>query len=149
MKHCLFLLFLAFFALCGCTATRYTEVNGERFAMISEKEEEELADQARLIVKRIKSRLSPAEKRLIETRKPEMIFVYSADRAGRATVRWVLPEREVNVVFEGEFLSSRMVSTLYARDKVPAVLDFSHPPSGRRKADTETPSRNNNIRRKF
>ena len=117
--------------------------------MISEKEEEELADQARLIIKRIKSRLSPAEKRLIETRKPEMVFVYSGDRAGRATVRWVLPEREVNVVFEGEFLSSRMVSTLYTRDKVPAVLDFSHPLSGRRKAETEKPSRNNNSRRKF
>ena len=140
---------LVLFMLCGCTATRYTEVDGERFAMISEKEEDELADQARLIIKRIRTRLSPAEKRLVETRKPEMSFVYSGDRAGRATVRWVLPEREVNVVFEGEFLSSRMVSTLYARDKVPAVLDFSHPPSGRRKADTETPSRNNNIRRKF
>lgn len=140
---------LALFMLCGCTATRYTEIDGERFAMISEKEEEELADQARLIIKQVKSRLSPAEKRLVEIRKPEMTFVYSDDRSGRATVRWILPEREINVVFEGEFLSSRMTSTLYTRDKVPPVLDFSQPPSGRRKAETEKPSRNNNRRRKF
>ena len=147
MKH--FLCLLALSLLCGCAATRYTEVDGERFAMISEQEEEELADQARLIIKRIKSRLSPAEKRLVETRKPEMKFVYSGDRSGRATVRWILPDREVNVVFEGEFLSSRMTSTLYTRDKVPAVLDFSQPPSGRRKAETDKSSRNNNSRRKF
>ena len=147
MKHCLCLLALLIF--CGCTPTRYTEIDGERFAMISEKEEEELADQARLIIKQVKSRLSPAEKRLVEIRKPEMTFVYSGDRSGRATVRWVLPDREVNVVFEGEFLSSRMTSALYTRDKAPAVLDFSRPPSGRRKAETDKPSRNNDSRRKF
>ena len=134
---------------CGCTATRYTEINGERFAMISEKEEAELADRARLIIKRIDSRLAPAERRLIGTRKPEMIFAYSGDRSGRATVRWVLPSREVNVLFEGEFLSPHMISTLYTRDKAPAVLDFSQPPSGRRKAETEKTSRNNDSRRKF
>ena len=143
----LFVSLLLFCLLCGCTATRYTEIDGKRLAMISEKEEEELADQARLIIKRIKSRLSPAEKRLVETRKPEMNFVYSADRSGRATVRWILPEREVNVVFEGEFLTSQMTSTLYTRDKAPAVLDFSQPPSRRRKAETETNSGNNNRRR--
>ena len=145
----LFLLLLSCCWFCGCTATRYTEVNGERFAMISEKEEEELADQARLIIKRIKTRLTPAEKRLIETRKPEMTFVYSGSRSGRAAVRWVLPAREVNVVFEGEFLSSHMTSTLYTRDNAPAVLDFSKPPSGRRKAGSDKNFRNNNSRRKF
>ena len=132
MKKLLFLSLL-FFALSGCTSTRYTEIDGRRCAMISEKEEAELADRARLIIDGIKSRLSPAEKRLIQTRKPEMRFVYSADRSGRATIKWVLPEREVNVVFEGEFLSSHMTSTLYSRDKAPAVLDFSRPPPGRRK----------------
>lgn len=149
MKHLFVFLFSAFFMFCGCTSTRYTEIDGERFAMISEKEEEELADQARLIIKQVKSRLSPAEKRLVEIRKPEMTFAYSGDRSGRATARWILPDRELNVVFEGEFLSSRMTSTLYTRDKVPPVLDFSQSPSGRRKAETENPSRNNNRRRKF
>ena len=148
MKKLLFLSLL-FFALCGCTSTRYTEIDGRRFAMISEKEEDELADRARLLINRINTRFSPAEERLVETRKPEMRFVYSGDRSGRATIKWVLPEREVNVVFEGEFLSSRMTSTLYSRDKAPAVLDFSRPPSRRRKAETEKPSRNNNSRRKF
>ena len=76
-----------------------------------------------------------------------MNFVYSADRSGRATVRWVLPEREVNVVFEGEFLGPHMTSMLYTRDKAPAVLEFTQPPSGRRKAEPVTPSQNN--RRKF
>lgn len=144
-----FLPLLSFCLLCGCTATRYAEIDGRRCAMITEKEEEELADQARLIIKRIKSRLTPAEKRLIETRKPEMNFVYSADRSGRATVRWVLPEREVNVVFEGEFLGSHMTSTLYTRDKAPAVLDFSRPPPGRRKGNNTAPSPNNENRRTF
>ena len=71
MKRLFVFLFPALFMFCGCTSTRYTEINGERFAMISEKEEDELADQARLIIKQVKSRLSPAEKRLVEIRKPE------------------------------------------------------------------------------
>lgn len=145
MKKLLFLSCL-FFALCGCTSTRYTEIDGRRCAMISEKEEAELADRARLIIDRIKTRLSPAEKRLVQTRNPEMIFVYSEDRTGRATIRWILPEREVNVVFEGEFLGSHMTSTLYTRDKAPAVLDFSRPPSGRRKGDNTAPSQDNDRR---
>ena len=144
-----FLSLLPLCLLCGCTATRYTEINGERFAMISEKEEDELTDQARLIIKRIKIRLSPAEKRLIETRKPKTNFVYSGDRSGRATVSWLLPEREVNVVFEGEFLGPHMTSMLYTRDKAPAVLDFSRPPSGRRKGENTATSPNNKSRRTF
>lgn len=111
--------------LSGCAPTRYVDVNGERFQMLSEKEEQELVEHARVSMGRLSSRLSPREKRQIETTPPEVRFFYAADRYGRAVVRWHLPTREVGVDYAGEFLGKHMSSSLYSREKMPELIDLT------------------------
>ena len=142
------LMLMLLLALCGCAGTRYAEVGGERFAMISEKEEQELAEQARLALSRIAFQLSPAEKRAINSQQPELRFIYSGDRFGRAVVRWVFPDREVGVNFEGEFMTRHMTSMIYTKGKEPEVVDFRHPSAPQKEKIKRVPRNNNPKRRK-
>ena len=111
-------------ALCGCSA-RYIDVGGEKYEMISESEEQELVERARLAVSRINSRLKQYERQAVMEKAPEMRFFYSGNRYGRAVVRWVLPEREIGVNYDGEFMSDHMSCRVYSRDAVPEKIDYT------------------------
>ena len=118
-------------ALCisGC-AVRYVDVRGEKYEMISEREEKELIRRARTLMKTISKKLSAADVKAIETQEPEIKFIYSGDRFGRAIVRWKFPAYEAGIEFEGQFLTEHMQSTVYSRKKHPDRLDYRRPPSG-------------------
>ena len=98
-------------SISGCN-TRYVDVRGEKFEMISESEEQELVEHARLSLK------------TIETAAPEMRFIYSGDRYGRAIVRWNFPRYEVGVDYEGQLMTKYMNSTVYSKEKQPEIIDF-------------------------
>ncbi len=117
-------LFLLLFVITGCTA-RYVDVRGEKFEMISEKEEKELAQNARIALKTIEKKLPPGDYRKIEKTDPEMRFIYSGDRYGRAIVRWQFPRYEAGVEYEGELMTEYMVSTVFTKEKQPEVVDFT------------------------
>ena len=116
-------LFLLLFFVAGCTA-RYVDVRGEKFEMISEKEEKELAQNARIALKTIEKKLPPGDYRKIEKTDPEMRFIYSGDRYGRAIVRWNVPRYEVGVDYEGQLMTKYMNSTVYSKEKQPEIIDF-------------------------
>ena len=118
-------------ALCisGCAA-RYVDVRGEKYEMISEREEKELILRARTMMKTISKKLPAADVKAIETQEPEIKFIYSGDRFGRAIVRWKFPAYEAGIEFEGQFLTEHMQSTVYSRKKHPDRLDYRRPPSG-------------------
>lgn len=120
-----YLMLLAFFltAAAGC-GTRYVDVRGEKFEMISEGEEKELAEHARLSLKTIQKRLPPGDMKIIDTTPPEMRFIYSGDRYGRAIVRWKFPRYEAGVDYEGELMTKHMNSTVYTKEKHAEVIDF-------------------------
>ena len=107
----------------GCN-TRYVDVRGEKFEMISESEEQELMEHARLSLKTISKRIPPADMKTIETAAPEMRFIYSGDRYGRAIVRWNFPRYEVGVDYEGQLMTKYMNSTVYSKEKQPEIIDF-------------------------
>ena len=107
----------------GCN-TRYVDVRGEKFEMISESEEQELVEHARLSLKTISKRIPPADMKTIETAAPEMRFIYSGDRYGRAIVRWNFPRYEVGVDYEGQLMTKYMNSTVYSKEKQPEIIDF-------------------------
>ena len=60
----------------------------------------------------------------IETAAPEMRFIYSGDRYGRAIVRWNFPRYEVGVDYEGQLMTKYMNSTVYSKEKQPEIIDF-------------------------
>ena len=120
----LLFLFLLLFVIAGCTA-RYVDVRGEKFEMISEKEEKELAQNARIALKTIEKKLPPGDYKHIESTAPEMRFIYSGDRYGRAIVRWQFPRYEAGVEYEGELMTGYMVSTVFTKEKQPEVVDFT------------------------
>ena len=107
----------------GCN-TRYVDVRGEKFEMISESEEQELVEHARLSLKTISKRIPAADMKTIETAAPEMRFIYSGDRYGRAIVRWHFPRYEVGVDYEGQLMTKYMNSTVYSKEKQPEIIDF-------------------------
>lgn len=110
-------------SISGCN-TRYVDVRGEKFEMISESEEQELVEHARLSLKTISKRIPAADMKTIETAAPEMRFIYSGDRYGRAIVRWHFPRYEVGVDYEGQLMSKYMNSTVYSKEKQPEIIDF-------------------------
>ena len=127
MKQLFLMFLLLFFALTAATgcAKRYVDVRGEKFEMISESEEKELAQNARLALKTIEKKLPPGDYKHIESTAPEMRFIYSGDRYGRAIVRWQFPRYEAGVDYEGELMTKFMVSTVYTKEKQPEVVDFT------------------------
>ena len=110
-------------SISGCN-TRYVDVRGEKFEMISESEEQELVEHARLSLKTISKRIPAADMKTIETAAPEMRFIYSGDRYGRAIVRWNFPRYEVGVDYEGQLMTKYMNSTVYSKEKQPEIIDF-------------------------
>jgi hypothetical protein len=127
MKQLFLMFLLLFFALTAATgcAKRYVDVRGEKFEMISESEEKELAQNARLALKTIEKKPPPGDYKHIEPTAPEMRFIYSGDRYGRAIVRWQFPRYEAGVDYEGELMTKFMVSTVYTKEKQPEVVDFT------------------------
>ena len=107
----------------GCN-TRYVDVRGEKFEMISESEEKELIEHARLSMKTIARKLPPQDMKVIETQAPEVRFIYAGDRYGRAIVRWNFPRYEVGVDYEGQLMTKYMNSTVYSKEKQPEIIDF-------------------------
>lgn len=111
-------------SLWGCSA-RYVDVGGEKYEMISESEEAELVEVARLTVSRIKSRLKSHERQFIMDKMPEIRFFYSGDRYGRAVMSWKLPGREVGVNYDGEFMTDHMSCRVYTRELGPDRIDYT------------------------
>ena len=114
MKNLLSIISGILLLLCGCSS-RYIDVGGEKYEMISEKEEKELVERARLAISRINSRLKGYEQQIIREKTPSIRFFYSGDRYGRATFSWKTPDREVGVNYEGEFLSEHMSCRVYTK----------------------------------
>jgi hypothetical protein len=111
------------FLSAGC-GTRYVDVRGEKFEMISEREERKMVEHARAALKTISKRIPPADMKVIDTADPELRFIYSDHRYGRAIIRWHFPAYEAGVEYEGEFLSEHMTSTVFSKRKRAETVDF-------------------------
>ena len=123
-KILLAVLFLLSLLAAGCAA-RYVDVRGEKFEMISESEEKELVEHARLSLKTISRRIPPRDMRVIDTTVPETRFIYSGDRYGKAVIKWQFPKYEAGVEYEGELMTKHMTSSVFTQKKRPEVVDFT------------------------
>ena len=70
--------------------------------------------------------------KVIDTTDPELRFIYSDHRYGRAIIRWHFPAYEAGVEYEGEFLSEHMASTVFSKRKRAETVDFRNRPAKRR-----------------
>lgn len=109
--------------LTGC-AREYVDVRGEKFEKISRSEELQLVDYARLSMRGIAKKLPPADLKSIETREPEMRFIYDGDRFGRVFVSWSFPGYTVGVEYEGQLMTKYMKSIVFSKRKNAEVVDF-------------------------
>ena len=136
MKRVLFAgMILALCLAAGC-APRYVDVYGERYEMISPREESQPVEHARSALKTISKRIPPMDMKFIDTNEPELRFIYAGDRYGRAIIRWHFQTYEAGVEYEGQFLSEHMTSTVFTKKKQAEVTDFT-----RRKKEEKPKSR--------
>ena len=125
MKKLLFFVLMpVLFMPAGC-AKRYVDVYGERYEMISQREEAQLVENARSALKTISKRIPPMDMKIIDTKDPELRFIYAGNRYGRAIVRWHFPAYEAGVEYEGQFLTEYMTSTVFTKKKQAEVTDFT------------------------
>ena len=75
-------------------------------------------------MKTISKKLPPQDMKIIDSQAPEVRFIYSGDRYGRAIVRWQFPRYEAGVDYEGQLMTEYMTSTVFTREKLPEVVDF-------------------------
>ena len=117
-------LMFALLLAAGC-APRYVDVYGERYEMISPREESQLVEHARNALKTISKRIPPMDLKFIDTNEPEQRFIYAGNRYGRAIIRWHFPAYEAGVEYEGQFLTEHMTSTVFTKKKQAEVTDFT------------------------
>ena len=125
MKYFLLLpLALLMLLLCSCS-TRYVEVMGEKFEMISVDEEKELDLRARSLLKSIEKKLPRGDYDKIARGEPQVQSIYTDHRFGRIIMRWDFPRYETGVIFEGQMMTEHMSSIVFTKEKQAEVVDFT------------------------
>ena len=83
-------------------------------------------------IRTISKKIPPGDMEIIQTKEPEVKFIYSGDRYGRAVVRWSFPRYEVGIQYEGEFMTRHMGMTVFSKEKQPEIIDFTRKTPRRR-----------------
>lgn len=113
--------------LCGCYETAV--INGERFRVLSEREEKTLIILAKDSLKNSPKALSPRDHYACMTTEPKLEIKYMDDRCGQAKVIWTLHDKRVVIGFAGEFLTRGMQWIMYTEPLSTAIVDGRLPPS--------------------
>ena len=119
--------------LCGCYETAM--INGQRFRVLSEREEKTLVLLAKDSLKNSPKTLSPRDHYACMTTEPKLEIKYMADRSGQAKVIWTLDDKRVVIGFAGEFLARDMQWIMYTEPLPIAIVDGREPLQRRVKRD--------------
>lgn len=125
MKKSLFPAFVLLVLLCGCKGPTVM-VNGVEYEALSEEEVKELCSMSEMYLRNnVPNVISEQESRTIRSFDPECTIKYNGDRSGRAVIRWSLPKRNIEVVFDGLLLDPSAKCWVQSEEKQPEVLDFT------------------------
>lgn len=138
-----FLLIFTMLFFCGCHETAI--INGQRFEVLSEREERTLVLLAKDSLKNSPNTLSDRDHYACMTTEPKLEIKYMADRSGQAKVIWKLHDKRVIIGFAGEFLTKGMQWIMYTEPVDTAIVDGRNPDSAAGK--TITPSQPRRVKR--
>ncbi|MBR2632428.1 MAG: hypothetical protein IKD29_03175 [Lentisphaeria bacterium] len=117
------LIFSAVF--CGCSTPKVI-VDGIEYEALSRDEIKELCGLAELYLNsNIPNVISRQEAGFIRRLAPEYKIKYYGDRTGKAVIRWSLPKRKIEVVFDGLLLDPSAKCWVQSEDVAPEVIDFT------------------------
>ena len=123
--HALLLTAVCTLFLCGCSGPKVM-VDGVEYEALTEDEVRQLCFLAELYLKNnVPNVISQQEAAMIRRFDPEFQIRYNGDRTGKAIVRWELPKRNIEVVFDGALLDPSAKCWAQTEDKQPEVLDFT------------------------
>lgn len=109
----------------GCAGPKVM-VNGIEYDALSEEEEKELCNLARLYLSgNVPNVISQQESGLIRRLDPICMIKYNGDRSGRAVIRWELHKRNIEVVFDGKLLDPTAKCWAQTEERSPEVIDFT------------------------
>ena len=126
-KFCLYL--FAFLVgcclLCGCASNKVL-VDGVEYEALTEEEIDRLCYLAELYLKNnVPNVITPQEAKMLGRMLPVCSIKYHGDRTGRAIVRWDLPQRKIDVVFDGKLLMPSAKCWVQSEDKNTEIIDFT------------------------
>jgi hypothetical protein len=111
--------------LCGCNTPKVI-VDGIEYDALSREEVKKLCALAELYLNNnIPNVISRQEAGLIRRLEPEFKIKYYGNRTGKATIRWSLPKRKIEVVFDGLLLDPSAKCWVQTEDVAPEVIDFT------------------------
>ena len=117
-------IFGAIFALllfCGCAETAM--INGQRFEVLSAREERALVQLAKDSLKNSPKTLSARDHYTCMNKEPKLEIKYMADRAGQAKVIWTLDDKRVVIGIAGKFFTPGMQWLMYTEPVETAIVD--------------------------
>ena len=125
MKKASFLFSLLLLLFCGCKGPTVL-VDGVEYSALSDEEVKALCAISEMYLRNnVPNVISEQEARAIRNFDPECNIRYNGDRSGRAVIRWSLPKRNIEVVFDGLLLDPSAKCWVQTEEKHPEVLDFT------------------------
>ena len=127
MKKILILLFsfASIFFFCSCSTPKVM-VDGVEYEALTEDDIRQICFLAELYLKNnVPNVITSQESGMIQRFDPIFSVRYNGDRTGRAIVRWELPKRNIEVVFDGKLLDPSAKCWAQTEEKYPEVLDFT------------------------
>ena len=117
-------LFMSLFVF-GCSTPKVT-VDGVEYDALKPQEIKEMCALAELYLNsNIPNVISKQEAGFIRRLEPTCKIKYSGDRTGKAVIRWSLPKRKIEVVFDGLLLDPSAKCWVQTEDVAPEVIDFT------------------------
>lgn len=126
-KLVLFFLPAMFFALllCGCNTPKVI-VDGVEYEALDKDEIKEMCALAELYLNsNVPNVVSRQEAGMIRRLEPEYRIRYYGNRTGKAVIRWSLPKRKIEVVFDGLLLDPSAKCWVQTEDVAPEIIDFT------------------------
>ncbi len=128
--------------ICGC-GTPKVVVNGVEYDALKQEEIKEMCALAELYLNsNIPNVISRQEAGLIRRLEPTCKIKYYGDRTGKAVIRWSLPKRKIEVVFDGLLLDPSAKCWVQTEDVAPEVIDFTKKRPVEQPANRPAPKRN-------
>ena len=122
---------------CSCSGPKVM-VNGIEYEALTEDEMKKLCYLAELYLKNnVPNLISQKEANMLTRFAPEFQIKYYGDRTGKAIVKWIFPQRSVEVVFEGELLETSAKCWAQVEVKQPDTIDFTKKRTSKKQSTAE------------
>ena len=131
----------------GCSGPKVM-VAGIEYDALTDEEINQLCSLAELYLRNnVPNVISVQESRQLNRCMPVCTVQYNGDRSGHAVVRWELPQRNIEVVFDGQLLKPSAKCWVQTEERSPEVIDFTKKGTLQKQLQTLNPEKQQRPKR--